>query len=285
MGVAVQSHWFNVGGILAWAQAGVGAVATQSLVDPSYGPLGLALMAAGRSASKSLDGLLLADDAPEIRQVAFVDAQGNVAHHTGTLCIAEAGHQSGEGYSVQANLMDRDTVPAAMAAAYEAAEGDLAERMLAALQAAEAEGGDIRGRQSAALLVVRGEATGQIWNDVLVDLSVEDHAAPLVELGRLLSIHQGYAQMNAGDLAIEAGDMEAAEAAYSMAEALLPGNPESLFWHAVALSNAGELDAALPIFGRVFAQGENWRRLIPRLAAVGLLPDDGQILNRILELD
>ena len=160
LGVAVQSHWFSVGALVPWARAGVGAVATQSLVEPGYGPLGLELMAAGKTASQALDALKVADAHPEIRQVAMVDAEGNVAAHTGDNCIPEAGHRTGENYSVQANLMANDTVPDAMARAFESAEGDLAARLLAALQAAEAAGGDIRGKQSAAILVVSGEPTG-----------------------------------------------------------------------------------------------------------------------------
>ena len=180
LGVAVQSHWFSVGALVPWAEAGVGAVATQSLVDPSYGPLGLDLMRAGRSAPQSLEGLLVADAHPEIRQVAMIDADGDVAAHTGTNCIPHAGHVTGEDFSVQANLMDRDTVPEAMATAFRRADGDLAARMLAALRAAQDEGGDIRGEQSAALLVVSGTPTGRPWSDVVVDLRVEDHD----EIGR-----------------------------------------------------------------------------------------------------
>jgi uncharacterized Ntn-hydrolase superfamily protein len=282
LGVAVQSHWFSVGALVPWARSGVGAVATQSLVDPSYGPLGLELMAAGKSAPRTLEALLLADEHPEIRQVAMIDAQGRVAAHTGTGCIPEAGHRAGEGYSVQANLMDPSTVPDAMAEAFEGAEGELAARLLAALDAAQADGGDIRGRQSAAILVVRAKSTGQEWNDRLVDLHVEDHPQPLVELRRLYQIHLGYARMNEGDLALERGELEAAELAYGEAEELLPGNLEARFWHAVALVNADQLEKALPIFAGVFAQGDNWRRLVPRLVESGFLPEDPAVVERIL---
>lgn len=163
LGVAVQSHWFGVGAIVPFAEAGVGAVATQSFVDPSYGPLGLELVRAGRTAPEALAGLLEADPHPDVRQVAMIDAAGNVAAHTGENAIIAAGHHTGENYSVQANLMGSETVWPAMVTAFEAARGDLAERMLAALEAAQAEGGDIRGRQSAALVVVSGEPTGRPW--------------------------------------------------------------------------------------------------------------------------
>ena len=183
-GVAVQSHWFQVGAAVPWAEAGVGAVATQSFVRIDYGPLGLSLMRAGRSADEALQSLLATDAQRDVRQVAMVDRGGAVAAWTGPKCIQAAGHATGKGYSVQANLMDRPTVWPAMARAYESADGDFAARLLAALEAAEREGGDIRGRQSAALLIVRAESTGRPWEDRLVDLRVDDHAAPLPELRR-----------------------------------------------------------------------------------------------------
>jgi len=282
LGVAVQSHWFSVGALVPWAQAGVGAVATQSLVDPTYGPLGLDLMRAGRSASQSLEGLLVTDAHPEIRQVAMIDADGNVAAHTGTNCIPHAGHVTGENFSVQANLMDRETVPQAMASAFRSTDGDLAARMLAALQAAQDEGGDIRGEQSAALLVVSGTPTGRPWADVVVDLRVEDHDDPVGELTRLLEVHRGYEKMNEGDLALEHGDVDAAQQAYGEAQTVLGDNLEASFWFAVALANAGEDDRAIAMFHRIFEQGENWRRLTPRLVEGGFLQVDEEMLERIV---
>jgi len=282
MGVAVQSHWFSVGAVVPWARSGVGAVATQSMVDPSYGPLGLELMAAGRSAEATLAALLLADEHSDIRQVGMVDAKGISVSHTGKRCIEAAGHVVGDGFAVQANLMGPDTVPAAMAEAYRKADGALAERMVAALAAAQAEGGDIRGRQSAAMIVVRAEPSGQTWNDVLVDLRVEDHPDPVVELKRLLRLHRGYEQMNAGDLAVEKNDLEGAETAYAAAESILGDNLEARYWHAVAMVNAGEIDRALPIFAAIFAKGDNWRILTPRLVESGFLEADPETLARIM---
>ena len=285
MGVAVQSHWFSVGAVVPWARSGVGAVATQSMVDPSYGPLGLELMAAGRGAEATLAALLLADEHSDIRQVGMVDAKGIAVSHTGDRCIEAAGHVVGDGFAVQANLMGPDTVPAAMAEAYRKADGPLAERMVAALAAAQAEGGDIRGRQSAAMIVVRAEPTGQTWNDVLVDLRVEDHPDPVVELKRLLRLHRGYEQMNAGDLAVEKNDLEGAETAYAAAESILGDNLEARYWHAVAMVNAGEIERALPIFAAIFAKGENWRILTPRLVKSGFLEADPENLARIMAAD
>lgn len=282
MGVAVQSHWFSVGALVPWAEAGVGAVATQSLVDPSYGSKGLALMAQGIRPDIALQELLAADAHPDIRQVAMVNGRGEVAAHTGGRCIAHAGHHVGRGYSVQANLMGPESVPQVMATAYEETKGPLAERLVAALAAAQEEGGDIRGRQSAALLVVRAEATGEKWNDVLVDLRVEDHPEPVVELTRLLALHRGYEMMNAGDLAVEEGNLRGADYFYGEAERILAGNLEAKFWHAVALVNAGKVDKALPLFGTLFHADENWRTLTPRLMAGGFLETDDATLQRIM---
>jgi uncharacterized Ntn-hydrolase superfamily protein len=282
LGVAVQSHWFSVGALVPWAQAGVGAVATQSMVEASYGPKGLDMMAAGHNAAAVLSALLAEDEHADIRQVAMVDAGGGSAAHTGARCIPEAGHHLGQGYSVQANLMGPATVPEAMAKAFEKTSGPLAERLVAALAAAQAEGGDIRGRQSAAILVVRAIPTGQPWNDRLVDLRVEDHPEPVKELQRLLQLHRGYEQMNAGDLAVEKGDLAGAEKAYAQAERILGDNLEARYWHAVAMVNAGQVDRALPIFADIFNRGDNWRELTPRLVGPGFLKADAETLARIM---
>lgn len=283
LGAAVQSHWFSVGALVPWVEAGVGAVATQSFVDPSYGPLGLALMRSGRAAPDALAGLLAADGGREVRQVAMIDAQGRVAAHTGKRCIAEAGHRVGKDYSVQANLMASDRVWPAMAKAFEEAKGDLADRMLAALDAAQAAGGDIRGQQSAALVVVSGKPTGRPWEDRLFDLRVEDAPRPLEELRRLVGVARAYGHMNAGDLAVERQDVAAATREYGAAEKLLPGSAEVVYWHAVALAVAGRVDEALPLFARAFALDPSWRILTPKLPAAGLLPDDAALLRRIVE--
>ncbi|MCX7984931.1 MAG: DUF1028 domain-containing protein [Bacteroidetes bacterium] len=284
LGVAVQSHWFSVGSIVSWAEAGVGAVATQSLVDPAYGPLGLEMMKAGKTAQQALDGLLASDPGAEYRQVAMIDAKGNVAVHTGKKCIAEAGHSVGEQFSVQANMMLSNKVWNAMAEAFRKTKGTLAERMLAALDAAELAGGDIRGKQSAAILIVSGKNTGRPWVDRIMDLRVEDHPQPLVELRRLVTVHRAYMHMNAGDLALEKNDVEGALREYSAAEALLPDNLEMKYWHAVALANSGAIDRALPLFSDVFQKDARWRELTSRLVPVGLLTVDGDQLMKILAL-
>lgn len=279
-GAAVQSHWFKVADVI-WVEPNVGAVATQSLAEFSYGPLGIEMMRYGKSAAQALNGLLESDPHRPVRQVAMIDRDGNVATHTGHKCILYAGHRKGRHYSVQANLMRDSTVWDAMAVAFESAAGDLAERMMVALEAAEREGGDIRGRQSAAMVVVTGNPTGQPWRDRIVDIRVDDSPEPLPELRRLLEITRAYQYMNKGDDYIAEGKFEKARREYSTAVALVPGNPEIRFWYAVSLVTAGRADEALPLFKQVFQQDESWRILVPRLVASELLPDDPRVIERI----
>ncbi|MGB9178906.1 MAG: DUF1028 domain-containing protein [Pyrinomonadaceae bacterium] len=284
LGVAVQSHWFSVGAIVPWAEAGVGAVATQSFVDPSYGKLGLDLMRTGKSAPDALKSLLAGDEGREVRQVAMIDAQGRVDAWTGKNDIQAAGHHVGKDYSVQANLMLSDEVWPAMAKAFETTKGDLAERMMAALEAAQSVGGDIRGKQSAALIVVSGKPTGRAWLDRVYDLRVDDSPEPLKELRRLLTLQRAYNHMNAGDLAVEKKDNEGALREYGAAERLVPDNAEMTYWHAVALVNMNRVEESLPLFRRVFSIDKNWITLTPRLAKVGLIPNDEKLIERILSV-
>ena len=282
MGVAVQSHAFAVGGGVTWAEAGVGAVATQSFIDPSYGPLGLDLMRAGRSAPDALKGLLAADDGRDVRQVAMVDSSGRVAAHTGSKCIPAAGDHVGVGYSVQANLMDNDNIWPAMAKAYESTKGDLADRMLAALDAAQAAGGDIRGMQSAAILIVKGVSSGKPWMDKVFDLRVDDNPQPLAELRRLVTFQRANNLASEGDRYFEKREDAKALQAYEQAEALLPDFAEMSFWHGVALANTGKVDESLPVFAKAFRGYPKFRELVPRLAKVGLLPDDPKVIAKIV---
>jgi len=287
MGIAVQSHFFSVGPIVAWAEAGVGAIATQSLVDPAYGPLGLDMLRMGKTAEETLNGILASDPGKDGRQVAMVDAKGNIAVHTGEKGIPAAGHQRGDQYSVQANMMDKDTVWGAMAAAYEKAladDQDLTERLLAALEAAEAEGGDSRGIQSAAILVVAVENSGKLWIDRLFDLRVEDHPEPIIELRRLVTLQRAYNHFNEGDEHLGKDDMSAALAAYQAAMDLVPDSAtqgEIPFWVGVTLASLGNVDEALPYLVRGQKQHDRWVDLLPRLAAVGILPDDPALLERL----
>ena len=284
LGVAVQSHWFSVGSMVSWAEAGVGAVATQSFVEPSYGPLGLSLMKAGRAAPDALAALLAGDANRDVRQVGMVDAEGRAATHTGGLCIPAAGGQAGKAYAVQANLMEKATVWPAMARAYEAATGDLADRLLAALDAAQAEGGDIRGRQSAAIVVVKSRSTGRPWADRVFDLRVEDHEDPLGELRRLVRLQRAYNHMSAGDDCVAVADWACAEREYGAARSLEPAHAEMAFWYGVALATAGKLEGARPLFAQAFAADPHWRELVRRLPDVKQLPKDPQLLDAILSI-
>jgi uncharacterized Ntn-hydrolase superfamily protein len=285
LGVAVQSHWFSVGSGVLWAEPGIGAVATQAFTDPNYGPLGLQLMRAGKDASQALAALLAVDEHANVRQVGMVDANGTVANHTGDMSIAEHCNIAGENFTVQANLMWKPTVCEAMVAAYTSAEGDLAERMMIALEAAQAEGGDMRGKQSAAILVVSGDRSLSPWEGRVVDLRVEDHAEPLLEMRRLLTLARAYDLMNEGDALMTSNEIDAAVVAYSAAAAIVPDSHEMIFWQAATLAGAGRVDESLPLFEKAFAMWPLWRELVTRLPASGLLPDDPELMAKILSTD
>jgi len=282
IGVAVQSHWFSVGSLVIWGEAGVGVVATQSFVNPSFGLRGLDLLKQGKTPQQAVDELLGADEGRELRQLAILNAKGIAAASTGKNCIQAAGHIVGENFSCQANLMKNDKVWPAMAEAFKKAKGPLAERMLAALEAAEKAGGDIRGKQAAAMMVFRGKPSGKVWEDKIVDLRVEDNSAPLIELKRLLKVQRAYEHMNNGDLAVEKGDNNKAMEEYSSAEKMFPDNLEMKFWHAVALVNTGKLKESLLLFRDIFKKDQNWKTLTPRLVPNGMLKVTKEELSQIL---
>lgn len=283
MGVAVQSHWFSVGSIVTWGEAGVGVVATQSFVNPAFGPDGLALLKAGKSPQETVDELIKNDEGRDVRQLAILDSKGRVATWTGKKCIQAAGHITGANFSVQANMMLNDKVWGAMNDAFTKAKGSLAERMMAALEAAQSVGGDIRGKQSAAMLVVRAKSTGKVWEDRLVDLRVEDSTEPLKELRRLINVHAAYGHMNNGDLAVEKNDMTKAMEEYSSAMKMFPKNLEMKYWTAITLANKGKLDEALPMLREIFKKDKNWKTLTERLVPVGLLTLSEEDLKKILK--
>ena len=263
LGVAVHSHWFSVGSLVSWARPDVGAVATQSVVEPAYGPDALERLAAGSDVEVALDTLTAADPLARLRQVGVVDARGRAVAHTGYDCIAHAGHQVGDGFTCQANMMAADTVPQAMAAAFEAAEGDLAARLTAALDGAESVGGDVRGRQSAALLVV--PAQGPAWK-ARVDLRVDDHHDPLAELSRLLGLQRAYELADQADGLMGAGQTNAAGNLYRRATDLAPGSDELEFWAGLALAQGGDLQAGSAAVDRAAAVNPGWRVLLERLS-------------------
>jgi uncharacterized Ntn-hydrolase superfamily protein len=274
LGVAVESHYFQVGPVVPWAVAGVGAVATQSMVNISFGPLGLEYMRNGYTASQALKALLAADNQPESRQVALVDAAGNVAVHTGTKCIPAAGHREGDGFSVQANLMEKDSVWDAMYEAFTTTREPLAERMMAALEAAEAEGGDIRGKQSAAMLVVTGRPTGHSWEDRVIELRVEDAPDPIKELRRLLRVKRAYMTLNDSERLNQNGDKEAALDALRKATKMAPEMVEIQFWAGLSLAEEGHLEEGCELMMRAVNKDRRWIEALNRLVAVDRLKPD-----------
>ncbi|MEA2294049.1 MAG: hypothetical protein QOE86_1688 [Solirubrobacteraceae bacterium] len=264
LGVAVHSHWFSVGSIVSWARTGVGAVATQSVAEPGYGPNALdALQDPAASAESALAELLEADPLARVRQVGVVDAHGRVAVHTGGDCIPIAGHVLGGGFACQANMMAADGVPEAMAAAFEGASGPLAERLVAALEGAESAGGDVRGRQSAALVVV--PAQGDPWRRS-TDLRVEDHADPITELRRILVLDRAYTLAGEGDELLAEGRVDAAGAKYRQASRLAPGSDELLFWAGLAMAGAGDVEAGVAAVRRAAGAHPGWLVLLDRLS-------------------
>jgi uncharacterized Ntn-hydrolase superfamily protein len=288
LGVAVQSHYFGTGRVVTWAEAGVGAVATQSVPELAYGPRGLERMRGGSSAAEALANLLAEDPQRALRQIGMVDARGNVAAHTGEQCIAEAGHATGAQVSVQANLMERSTVWGAMLRAYENATPEpFSYRLLAALDAAEREGGDLRGRQSAAMVVVSAARSDAPWRERLVDLRVDDHPEPLGELRRLLAVHIAFerlaqifvsgilfAPLTAESLERALGELEATQAA-------LEPNREPTFWQAVLLAKAGRTVDARVKLARACETNSRWSSLLQRLVPSGILPPDAPLLTQL----
>ncbi len=283
LGVAVQSHWFAAADLVMWAEPGVGTVATQALVEVSHGPLGLELMREGATAEEAVRVRAAADHGRENRQFAMVDARGRAAAYTGERCIREAGHRTGDGFSVQANMMLHNTVWDAMASAFEAsAARDLTHRLLDALDAAEAQGGDVRGRQAAGILVVRATPGERSWEDIVVHLRVDDHPDPLPELRRLVELKLAYDRLDAAEKLEEAGDAGAAYEERGAAMRAFPRNAEIAFWSAVSLAERGDVDEACRTIGIAFRTHPGWEELLRRLARDGFLGVPTQTLERLL---
>jgi len=277
LGVAVQSHWFSVGSLVTWARPGIGAVATQANVDPGYGLQLLDLLAAGVHAEQALATLVSNDPAGDSRQVAVVDGGGHVAAHTGSSCMTYAGHATGDGVSCQANIMATDRVWPAMLDAFGTSGGSLTSRLLTALDAAEREGGDLRGRQSAAILVVAPDA--EPWETV-VSLRVEDHPDPLVELRRLVGLRDAYSLAGRADELQGSGRHDEAARLYAEASERAPGNHELLFWAGLGTAHAGDLDAGVAQVQAAIALQPTWRELLGRLPA-DVAPSAASVLARL----
>jgi uncharacterized Ntn-hydrolase superfamily protein len=279
LGVAVQSSYFSVGTDVSWAEPGIGAIATQAIAEVAHGPNGLALLAKGASAQEALDELIASDPLAALRQVGIVDAEGRVAAHTGSACVSACAHAIGKGYSVQGNMLASDAVWQAMAPAFEAGEGDLAERLMRVLEAAERAGGDVRGRQSAALLVVSGERTAAPWEGKSFDLHVEDHPRPLAELRRLLTLRRAYALFQQARRIFAGGDLDGALELVTRARALQPNDVQFSFWTGVALANSGRTQQARKWLDEAFRGSGVWRELGRRLCEAGLYTGDPSLLE------
>ena len=269
-GVAVQSHFLGVGATVPWLEAGVGAIATQASVNVSFGPIGLELLRAGRSAGEVLAGLVASDEQAQVRQLGVVDAAGRAAAHTGADCIPACGHLVGDGFTVQGNLLERDSCWPAMAAAYEAALAEGApfvERLLRAMEAAEAEGGDVRGRQSASIMVVSADLQQAPWRGRLMDMRIEDHPDPVPELRRIVTMQLAYDLLDDESDAARAGGT--AGERYALARGMAPEAYELVFWRGVELASGGDVEAARRELRVAFAADRRWRRTLEHLAAAG----------------
>jgi uncharacterized Ntn-hydrolase superfamily protein len=279
LGVAVQSNYFSVGTEVSWAEPGVGAIATQAIIEVSYGPKGLELLAQGVSPEQALEQLVTQDPGAPLRQVGVVDAQGRVAAHTGAACIPACSHALGESYSIQGNMLDSDEVLRAMGPAFEKAEGDLAERLMVALEAAERAGGDVRGRQSAALLVVSGERPENSWEGRLFDLHVEDDPHPLAELRRLLRVRRAFTLFEQARVNIGLGDLDTALEQIHRARELKPDDSQFAFWIGMALANVGRNEEAKRWLAEAFESTEAWREMAYRLRDMGVYSGDLDLLE------
>jgi uncharacterized Ntn-hydrolase superfamily protein len=273
LGVAVQSHYFSVGSVVTWARAGVGAVATQSMVEISYGPLGLELMASGKSAKEALDSLLKTDPKAETRQVGMVDSKGVVSTHTGEKCIDFAGHSAGEQFSCQANLMGNDTVWGAMDRAYvQSSDLEFPERLVRTLEAAEEAGGDARGRQSSAILVVSGQVYANPWMGRILELRVEDHREPIQELKRILKMKRGYEWAERGDEFLTSGKLRESSDAFEKALESVPDNEEILYWRgATLIGSSSGMEEGSEILAKVFRKNKNWIMVTRSLVKKGYI--------------
>jgi uncharacterized Ntn-hydrolase superfamily protein len=279
-GIAIQSCWPFVGAGCPWVESGVGAVVTQSFTEIAHGPNGLAGLRTGGAAADVLAALLAGDPGEAVRQVGIVDATGRAAGHTGARCVQAAGHLTADGVAVQANMMERPTVWPAMLAAYEGCDGEFLDRLLAGLRAAEAEGGDIRGRQSAAL-VVSGAPGDPAWKRE-VDIRVEDHGAPLDELERMVRLHRGYEALDRAESRGAAGDTAGARAAGEDALRLAPGDGQVMVWQAIGMAGGGAIEPARALLASATDMNPRWPEFVRRMAASGAQPELVEPARRLL---
>lgn len=269
-GVGIQSHFYGAGNA-CWARAGVGVVVTQAMALIDHGPLGLKLMEEGVSASNALVERLGEDPEPEIRQVAMLDSNGEVAAHTGSMTIPAAGHVIGQGFSCQANLMWNESVPQAMYDAFENSDGLLSERLLSSMIAGQNAGGDIRGMQSGRILVVDSHPKEKEWEEVIVDVNVDDHPNPLEELGRLLKVNSIYSEFTNNGYEFELEQSKAEEF------------PEIAFWTGINLANKGDLERGKELLGIALNDHDGWKELLIRCSQKNFFGITEEVVNKLLE--
>lgn len=285
LGVASQSHYLGVGAVVTWAQAGVGVVATQAFALRAHGPRGLELLRAGASAEEALAQLVASDPDPDVRQLGIVDADGGVAAHDGARCVGAAGVAAGDGVLALGNMLDNDGVPQALLDGFTAAEGDLSHRLVAGLRAADDAGGDVRGRQSAALLVVGGERCAEPSDGVVRDLRVEDAPDPIAELARLAGLSDAVDAMSAvvfdpggPILGARAGQSDAAfraaAATLARSDAALGANPEARYWSAVLHARWGRFPEARRLLASARSDNPRLSTFFVRMVAAGILTRD-----------
>lgn len=284
IGVAAGSHWIACGSSCPWAEAGVAAIAVQGIINPSYGPRAVELLKQGKPVQAVIESLLNADEGRDFRQLAIIDCHGEIAAWTGEKCIPTATHIIGKNFSVQGNLLLNDRVCPEMAEAFQQTKGDLIDRLISALEAAQKAGGDSRGRQSACIKVVTKEKTGNPSEGRKIDLRVDDHADPLKELKRLVAFDRACKRIVAGDTALEQGDIEEALRQYQGASEMFPDYAEFTFWHTVTLANTGRINEALALFAPLFQREPNWRLIAENIAKVGFLAVNDDDLASILSL-
>lgn len=281
-GVAVQSRYFNVGAGVPWAEAEVGAVASQAFLDPGYGPRALAMMRKGASAAGALEVLLADDPQRELRQVAIVDGSGEAAAHTGALCVPFAGHRAECGRSVQGNLLASPRVWPVMDHAFVRSSDPFPVRLVLALEAGQRAGGDVRGMQSAALLVVSPLSAEEPWRNRVVDLRVEDHPEPIAELRRLLRLRFARDCLARAEQAMLAGRIEEGRQAFEDGLEASRHHDEFLFWGGLGLVLAGDLDGAVANLRAAIRKNPRWREVLPRLPP-GFKPPDALLQEALRE--
>jgi uncharacterized Ntn-hydrolase superfamily protein len=281
LGVAVQSRYFSVGSVVPWAESGVGAIATQSFVNVSYGPRGLELLKEGLNVEDVIGRLTRDDEGKEFRQLGIIDSKGNASAFTGWRCLEWAGSIVGKNYTAQGNILAGEDVVKGMSQKFESTKGELADKLVAALEGGQEGGGDARGRQSAALLVVRKNVGRAGYGDRYIDLRVEDHPEPIAELKRLLVMHRVYRLIDDGEEKMATGDPEGGLSMIKEAVSLGPSIDDAHIDLGVIYLKLGKRDEALKAFGQALKLNPRMKTMIKQLPGAGLMEKDPEIFKEL----